>query len=118
MFVIYDEIRLDPAVNRFQVDDTEWAINPKQHCLRHEPTQTVFCIGVDDKATESEPLTMMDFAAHLVALGEGRALPPPDEIEKLGRTAIGLYLVACGFLTRQQESWMDLPPGVEKAHEC
>lgn len=118
MFVIYDEIRLDPTAKSLQLNETDWAINPKQHCMQHDPTQTVFRICVDEKATEAEPLTVMDFSAHLVALGEGQALPAPDVIESLGRNAIGLYLLACGFLTRRTETGMDLPSGIENAYEC
>lgn len=96
MFVIYDEIRLDPSDRSIAVNEMEWTISPQVHSLHHGPTRTIFQIGVDEKETESAPLTPGDFAAHLVALGEGCALPSPEEIEALGRAAIALYLVAFG----------------------
>lgn len=118
MLVIYDAIRFDPSGKTFQIREADWAIDPKQHCLQHEPTRTVFRICVDEKETESAPLTVMDFSAHLVEIGHGRALPPPEEIETLGRSAIGLYLIALGYLVPEAEAGGSLPCGIENAHEC
>ena len=118
MFVIYDEIRLDPAQNGVEVCDADWTINPKHHYMEHEPTRTVFQIDVDEKATESEPLTMMDFSARLVAIRPGYALPGPEMIETLGRAALALYLVAFGYAARQEQSKTNLPDGMQQGYAC
>jgi len=118
MFVIYDEIRLDPSVRSIDVTDTDWAVNPKTHCMQHEPTRTVFNISMDDKVSEGGPLTILDFSAHLVAIKEGCALPEPDVITTLGRSALVLYFVGLGYIRPNEEADGNLPDGVQQAYVC
>jgi len=118
MQVIHDGIRLDPTVPSVEVVDEDWAINPAQHCLQHEPTRTVFRIGVDENKTEGQPVTVLDFSAHLVAIGEGCALPSASEIETLGRAAIALYLVAFGYLRPGAPDAAPMPNGAAAVYDC
>jgi len=118
MFVIYDEIRLDPSVKAVELCDTDWAINPRSHIMRHYPTETIFDIAVDEKATEGEPLTIMDFSSRLVAIDKGCALPDPETIETLGRAALVLYLVAMGYMRPSAEAEACLPDGMQQGYAC
>lgn len=98
MFIIYDAIRLDPSVKSVAVCETEWAIDPKEHCMHHEPSGICFRIGMDQKATESDPLSPSDFWARPVGLRDAGVLPGPEAVETLARAAIVLYLSALGFI--------------------
>jgi hypothetical protein len=118
MFVIYDEIRLDPSVRSISLNETEWAINPKTHCMQHEPTKTLFHIFMNDEASEKKSLNIGDFSARLVAIGEGCALPEPDVITTLGRSALVLYFVALGYIRPNEEADGNLPDGVQQAYVC
>lgn len=118
MVVIYDEIRFDPTRKSVDACDGDWAINPKHHTMQHEPTRTVFLIELDEKPTEGDPLTPMDFSARLVAIKEGCALPPPEIVEMLGRAALALYLVAIGLIEPNASSEAILPDGVQQAYAC
>jgi hypothetical protein len=120
MFVIYHEIRLDPSVTSLSIAEDEWAINPNDHVMQHGPTETAFHISVDEKENEGEPITTGDFSSRLVAIRDGRALPPPAVIETLGRESIVLYLVAMGYTPkRTQPEAAAIPPEMlQNAHAC
>ena len=99
MFVIYDEIRLDPSAQSISACAAEWAINPKRNIMQHEPSETVFRILADRMPNEDDPpLTIMEFSSTLVAIGDDCTLPDPEDIETLGRQAIVLYLRSVGAL--------------------
>jgi hypothetical protein len=120
MFVIYDEIRLDPSAKSISACEAEWAINPKRWIMQHEPSETVFRISVDRMPNEGDPpLTLMDFSSTLMAIGEDCTLPRPEDIETLGRAAIVLYLKATGNLPTSVSSEADTSEETPKtAYVC
>ena len=97
MGIIYDKIRLDTLGKEISIVDSDWALNLNGGCIQHEPTQTVFRVGEDERK-EGAPFSTLNFWAEFVAIGPNRALPTPDEVETLGQSAILIHLIAFGIL--------------------
>jgi len=102
MYIHGAEIRLDPQKNSVDVAEDDWSIGSGSNFMTHLPSHVTFQVDLDEGMKKAERVSVFNFSAKPVHIGQGHALPGPEQLIELGRGAILLYLQGIGALQAAQ----------------